>query len=185
MPNSIGSTPVPDMGVQQDMQRQSMPSSPVFWGKKYVPPTPEQAAPRGPQPYPRMMYHPDGRMQVAHSEEDHIAALDNGWQDKPDLSHRELLQFGDGGKSGRRLSTAGSIEIPRDPTGRGSEKWGAAAIAASTEVTQRHVDFLVSRGYPIKKIADAKHFAEQLDVETAAQFFTEAAAWEPTVKSEE
>ena len=68
----------------------------------------------GPQPYPKMMYHPDGRMQAADNEEQCKLAIENGWQEQPDVIHRELLQFGDGGKSGKRLPTAGSDEVTHE-----------------------------------------------------------------------
>lgn len=107
-------TPVPGedvKGSKGNMSQAAMPSSPLFWGRKYVPPSPqEQAAARGPQPYPKMMYHPDGRMQAAENEEQHTMAKEEGWLSSPDLIHRELLQMGDGGKSGKRLATAGSDE---------------------------------------------------------------------------
>jgi hypothetical protein len=89
-----------------NMAQGSMPNSEAFWGRKHVPTPQEHAVAHGPQPYPCLMYHPDGRMQAAASEEEKKEAIENGWEEKPSLIHRETLQ----GAGIKRLPTAGSEE---------------------------------------------------------------------------
>lgn len=174
-------TPVPSediSGSKGNMAQSAMPSSPLFWGRNYVPPTPAQtAAACGPQPYPRMMYHPDGRMQVAESEADHLLALEHDWQETPDLAHREMLQFGDQGKSGKRIATAGSPESGGLVQGKEQPKWGMVALATTTKITSRHVKFLKSRGYPVGSVNEVEGFVEKMSTDEAAQFFGDASEW--------
>lgn len=161
-------------------RKQGAMESPVqaLWGRKYVPPAAaEAAAARGPQPFPRMMYHPDGRMQVAQSKDDHEQAVENGWRETPELSHREMLQTGDGGKSGKRMPTAGSAETAGPVHGMEQPKWGMAAIANTTKVTDHHVKFLQSRGYSVADIKDVEKFIRNLTTEEAAGFFADSSEW--------
>lgn len=172
-------TPVPGEGIKRDgMKQNSGPTSPLFWGRKYVPPTPaQQAAARGPQPFPKMMYHPDGRMQVAETEDDYQLAVKNGWKETPELSHREMLQSGDGGKSGKRIPTAGSPETGGLVQGKEQPKWGIAALANTTKITEHHVKFMRSRGYKVGTVEDVEKFVEKLTNEEAAGFFADASEW--------
>lgn len=113
----MATTPMPGPGVNRDPNRidpaQAQPTSPAFWGRRRENVAPVLPVSRGPQPYPRMMYHekPEWRakngmpiFQVAETEEDHKEALANGWLNEPTLIHREMLQHGDGGRSGNRLA---------------------------------------------------------------------------------
>ena len=175
------SVPIPGedvTGAKGNMSQAAMPSSPLFWGRNYVPPSPAEAmAARGPQPYPRAMYHQDGRIQSAGNETEHQEALANGWKETPELFHREMLQFGDQGKSGKRLATAGSADQVGVIMGREQPKWGTVALAVTTKVTDHHVSFLKSRGYTVANVKEAEAFVEKLNPEEAAQFFGDAAAW--------
>lgn len=124
----MASTPMPDDGVKgplgqnTELKAQAAPTSPSFWGRKPTPNiAPSLPTPRGPQPYPKLMYHPDPAAraaqgypiyQTAQDAEQHKEALENGWLDEPTLAHREMLQHGDGGKSGNRMRTAGSDDEP-------------------------------------------------------------------------
>ena len=60
-----------------------------------------------------MMYHPDGRYQVAQDESEEKLALKAGWKDKPDVLHLELAQ----GK-GKRLP------ISEPETAEPPKSWG-------------------------------------------------------------
>ena len=107
----MATTPMPSESKAQ-LQTDAKIESHAFWGRKRVVEIPSAipSAPRGPQPFPKMMYHADGRMQIAQDAGEEKEATKNGWKDSPDLLHRELLQADGRGTSGKRLATAGSDE---------------------------------------------------------------------------
>lgn len=49
-------------------------------------PLPPKRGPHGPH-YPRMVYHPDGRMNVCQDPDNFEAAMAAGWEDKPSVIH--------------------------------------------------------------------------------------------------
>lgn len=124
----MATTPMPDEGVGGEkisvstLQGQTLPTSPTFWGRKAVPGVPTVMEIRGLSNYPRMMYAPDPERraklgqkicQAAETEEQHAAALENGWLEEPTLVHLEMLQMGDNGRSGKRLAiNDDSQEVP-------------------------------------------------------------------------
>lgn len=100
--------PFEDEGVKTEAPRlHDAPKK--SWGQKSVrqgvvvdvEPDPQQL-------YPKMMYKADGRSQVALNADEEDGAKENGWTDAPSILHRERLQAGDGGASGRRLPVEGS-----------------------------------------------------------------------------
>jgi hypothetical protein len=112
----MASTPMPDEGVNpipaSTMAGQALPTSEKFWGRSRPAPVFIPNAPRGFQAFPKLMYHPQPEKraaagmsiyQVAENEEQHKEAVENGWLDKPATIHLEMLQNGDGGRSGKRL----------------------------------------------------------------------------------
>ena len=116
----MATTPMPSES-KAELQRDAKIDSHAFWGRKRVVEINSSipAAPRGPQPFPKMMYHADGRMQIAQDATEEKEAIKNGWKDTPDLKHRELLQADGSGKSGKRIATSGSeetVEIDTEKT---------------------------------------------------------------------
>ena len=115
--SSMATTPTPDEGVKQELQRNSTPASPVFWGRRPAAAAPVVQAPRGPQPYPKMMYyhgeaeHLQGAHQVAQNAEEEKEAIESGWTDKPGVIHLELLQ----GNGKQRLPTSVSDLSEKKP----------------------------------------------------------------------
>lgn len=163
-----------------------------LWGRDRQTPSPANVAPRGPQPFPKMMYHPDPAaqiasnrpiMQVAENEQECEEAKANGWLDAPPIATREMLQH-DGGKSGKRASTSGSPDAVIESS-EPAPKWGAAAFASTTKVTDHHVKFLNANGYEVKSVKEAQAFVEKLTVDEAAQFLSDASAWHTPVEPTE